>query len=236
MFVVRSVDAAGNANETRRAFSVTAPQQATADTDADAPTPTPTPTPSATRVVVAPAAGTISVRLPGARTFGPLDVTRDIPFGSEVDTRKGRVTLTALPTAGKPPETADFYDGLFTVHKVGGFIELRLSEKLTGCPKARKSTASAAQKKPKTRKLWGSGKGKFRTRGQYSAATVRGTTWLVQDTCTTTLTRVTQGVVAVNDFVEGRPSWSRRASATRARAKAPLKNSATPSSGVDAWA
>ena len=112
------------------------------------------------------------------------------------------MTLTALPTAGKPPETADFYDGLFTVHKVGGFIELRLSEKLTGCPKARKSTASAAQKKPKSRKLWGSGKGKFRTRGQYSAATVRGTTWLVQDTCTTTLTRVTQGVVAVNDFAK----------------------------------
>ena len=88
------------------------------------------------------------------------------------------------------------------MHKAGGFIELRLSEKLTGCPKARKSTASAAQKKPKSRKLWGSGKGKFRTRGQYSAATVRGTTWLVQDTCTTTLTRVTQGVVAVNDFAK----------------------------------
>ena len=28
-------------------------------------------------------------------------------------------------------------------------------------------------------KLWGSGKGKFRTTGKYSAATVRGTIWLV---------------------------------------------------------
>ena len=94
---------------------MTAPQQAQTPTPTPSATPTPTPTPSATRVVVAPAAGTISVRLPGARTFGPLDVTRGIPFGSEVDARKGRVTLTALPTAGKPPETADFYDGLFTV-------------------------------------------------------------------------------------------------------------------------
>ena len=119
---------------------MTTPQQAQPTPTPTPATPTPTPTPSATRVVVAPAAGTISVRLPGARTFGPLDVSKDIPFGSEVDARKGRVTLTALPTAGKPPETADFYDGLFTVHKVGGFIELRLSEKLTGCPKARKST------------------------------------------------------------------------------------------------
>jgi hypothetical protein len=218
VFVVRSVDAAGNANETRRAFSVTVPQ-AGQPTPTPTPSATPTPTPSATRVVVAPAAGTISVRLPGARTFGPLDVSKDIPFGSEVDTRKGRVTLTALPTAGKPPENADFYDGLFTVHKVGGFIELRLSEKLTGCPKARRSSASTAQKKPKTRKLWGSGKGKFRTRGQYSAATVRGTTWLVQDTCTTTLTRVTQGVVAVNDFAKRKTVLVKKGKRYTARAR-----------------
>jgi hypothetical protein len=76
-----------------------------------------------------------------------------------------------------------------------------LTEKLTGCPTSKRN-ASAAAKKPKTRKLWGDGKGKFRTKGQYSAATIRGTKWLVQDTCTTTLTRVAQGVVAVEDFVK----------------------------------
>ena len=78
-----------------------------------------------------------------------------------------------------------------------------LTEKLTGCPKA-KSSASAAAKKPKTRKLWGDGKGKFRTKGKYSAATVRGTKWLVKDTCTTTTTTVTQGVVQVEDFAKKR--------------------------------
>ena len=31
---------------------------------------------------------------------------------------------------------------------------------------------------------------------------MRGTTWLAQDTCTTTLTRVTQGVVEVRDLVK----------------------------------
>ena len=59
--------------------------------------------------------------------------------------------------------------------------ELQLSEALD----CRSRRASAAQKKPKTRKLWGDGKGKFRTKGRYAAATVRGTRWLVQDTCTT---------------------------------------------------
>ena len=47
-----------------------------------------------------------------------------------------------------------------------------------GAPRHRKKSggkASAAAKKPKTRKLWGNGKGKCRTRGQYGAATIRGT-------------------------------------------------------------
>ena len=85
---------------------------------------------------------------------------------------------------------------------LNGVTTLKLSEKLTGCPKGFQSSAGAAAVKKKSRKLWGSGKGNFRTEGKYSAATVRGTTWLVQDTCTTTLTRVTQGVVAVSDFAK----------------------------------
>jgi hypothetical protein len=49
-------------------------------------------------------------------------------------------------------------------------------------------------------KLWGNGKGKFRTTGKYSSATVRGTIWLTQDECDGTLTKVKRGVVQVRDF------------------------------------
>ena len=49
-------------------------------------------------------------------------------------------------------------------------------------------------------KLWGSGKGKFRTNGKYSSATVRGTIWLVQDRCDGTLTTVKRGTVSVRDI------------------------------------
>ena len=54
--------------------------------------------------------------------------------------------------------------------------------------KGARSAADAATKKKKgpksvLGKLWGSGKGKFRTDGKYSSATVRGTIWLVQDRC-----------------------------------------------------
>ena len=47
-------------------------------------------------------------------------MTKGIPFGSEVDARKGRVTLTALPTGRQAAETADFYDGLFTSTRSAG--------------------------------------------------------------------------------------------------------------------
>jgi CSLREA domain-containing protein len=172
------------------------------------PTPTPTATPTATpvpvpvfhkTVVVGKVSGTILVRKPGSSKFELLDTARDIPLKSTVDARKGVVVLTSVPKAGGTPETAKFYDGMFTVTQTGDITTLTLSEPLAPCS-SRKARAAAA--KPKTRKLWGDGKGKFRTRGQYSAATVRGTKWLVQDGCRYTLTRVAQGVVTVRDEVK----------------------------------
>jgi hypothetical protein len=206
VFFVRAVDAAGNDTTTQRAFTVTVPQQAT-PTPAPSPTPPPPPPPPPPgaaptfhqTVVVQPAGGTVLVRLKGTTKFVKLELIKGIPLGSEVDARKGRVKLTSSPRPGAPDESAIFYDGLFIVTQKGDITELSLSEKLAACKTSRK--AKAAAKKPKTRKLWGDGKGKFRTRGKYSAATVRGTKWLVQDSCAGTLTRVAQGVVSVNDFV-----------------------------------
>ena len=50
------------------------------------------------------------------------------------------------------------------------------------------------------RRLWGEGKGSFRTAGRRSTATVRGTQWLVEDRCDGTLTRVKRGRVDVRDI------------------------------------
>jgi hypothetical protein len=59
-------------------------------------------------------------------------------------------------------------------------------------------STSADNPKP-VRQLWGSAKGKFRTVGRYSAATVRGTVWLTQDRCDGTLTQVVESIVDVLD-------------------------------------
>ena len=124
-------------------------------------------------MVATTAGGTVLVKLPGTSKFVALRPGQELPYGTEIDTRKGRVTLTSIPKAGAPAETAVFYDGLFKISYAGGVTNLTLTEPLAACP--RKGRASTAAKKAKSRKLWGKGKGAFRTTGRYSAATVRGT-------------------------------------------------------------
>ena len=160
------------------------------------PVPTATPTPPPVRnqsVAATPVRGTVLVKLPRTSKFVPLDASV-IGNGSEVDTRKGRVEITT-----STGEKALFYDGIFKVSQSGGLTTLTLTEKLAPCPSRK---ARAAAKKPKTRKLWGDGKGKFRTKGQYSAATIRGTRWYVEDGCRYTRTKVAVGSVNVRDDVK----------------------------------
>ena len=184
------------------------------------PTPTPTPTPEPTpefrqSVVVEPVRGTVLVCPTRPTQCTPLRAGDDIKFGSTIDTRKGEVELTSLASAGGKPQTARFKDGLFKVVQSGAYTELQLNEELD----CRNRAARTAQKKPKARKLWGDGKGKFRTKGRYAAATVRGTKWLVQDTCTTTVVRVTQGAVTVRDQVRKRNVVVRKGKSYTARAR-----------------
>jgi hypothetical protein len=117
------------------------------------------------------------------------------------DTTKGRPHVTTSAGA-KKTQTADFYRGhfIFTQKKAKKPITvLSLSEPLA-CPKA--AHAAEAATKKKKRWLRGSGKSKFRTKGKNASATVRGTIWLTQDTCTTTLVHVKRGIVDVFDFAK----------------------------------
>ena len=59
------------------------------------------------------------------------------------------------------------------------------------------------------RRLFGDGKGSFRTRGRNAAATVRGTRWSVQDRCDGTLVTVQRGRVEVRDLVRRRTVFVR---------------------------
>ena len=100
-------------------------------------------------------------------------------------------------------QTADFYQGAFIVTQTGGskpITQLKLSTKLA-CPSSKKKAKTSAKRK-KVRRLWGDGKGRFRTRGRHGAATVRGTKWLTEDRCNSTKISVKRGTVVVRDFVK----------------------------------
>ena len=85
--------------------------------------------------------------------------------------RAARSSSPRSRSAGGTPEKAKFYDGIFSVTQSGAITDLTLNETLA--PARRPGTRG--RQEPKTRKLWGDGKGKFRTKGRYAAATVRGT-------------------------------------------------------------
>jgi hypothetical protein len=124
---------------------------------------------------------------------------KQVPLGTVIDTTHGRVTLTSAADTGGGTQHAWFYRGIFKVGQTKGskpITKLALAGPKPTCG----AHASAAKKKPKTRRLWGDGSGSFRTEGQFSSATVRGTRWVVVDECLGTLTVVTKGVVAVRDF------------------------------------
>ena len=141
------------------------------------------------------------------RRFVPLKDARQLPIGSFLDTRRGRARITSASTRKGKTFSGAFTAGVFQVlqsrkKKFKGLTELRLKgSSFRSCRPARRSQAAYAALSRRTiRRLRSNARGRFRTRGRHSAATVRGTKWTVTDRCDGTLTKVTRGKVAVRDF------------------------------------
>lgn len=137
--------------------------------------------------------------------FAPLTAASAVPVGSTLDARAGVVTLTSAKDLSGGLQTAEFTGGVFKVGQKRGrsmTTVLSLAGKLQ-CPQGKAARAAAASRRP-PRRLWGSGHGRFTTRGRNSQATVRGTIWSVEDRCDRTITHVERGLVSVTDFVHHR--------------------------------
>jgi hypothetical protein len=159
--------------------------------------PPPTPTQN---VNVTPVSGEVFVKLPGSTQFVPLTEPSQVPMGSQIDATRGRVELKSGRDAGVT-EVSTFYDGAFEMTQAAAadLVELRLIlGDFSVC--AQPSLQAANKNTRPIRRLWGNGKGKYRTRGKYSSATVRGTIWKTEDRCDGTLTKVDEGSVTVRDF------------------------------------
>jgi hypothetical protein len=212
---------------------------ATFKTAADPPPPPPV---LGKEVNALPVSGTVFVLLPGtghvsqahasaAKGVGfiPLTEARQLPVGTIFDATAGVARLTSATVVKGKPQTGDFGGGLFKVlqnRRERGLTELDLvvsAATTKTCPTVGKATGAAAKKalpKAVLNLLRASdNKGKFRTKGRFSSATVRGTQWTTSDRCDGTLTAVKRGSVVVSDFRRKRQIVVRAGRAYLAKAR-----------------
>jgi len=180
-------------------------------------------------VNVSPVSGTVLVALPTTATasfvrppletafaslskglhFIPLTEARQIPVGSTLETTAGIARITTATASVGKTQAGEFGAGIFKLlqnRKQKGLTELSIVDNHTAkqeCFTVGKKKAVVAAKHLSSKvlgRLNSSAHGKFTTRGQYSAATVRGTVWNVSNQCNGTLTKVVRGKVTVRDF------------------------------------
>lgn len=183
--------------------------------------------------------GDIYVKLPGTDEWVKLEKNALVPIGTIIDAANGYCVLTFANADGSLYE-GTFWGGVFQILQGDGaepyaILKLR-DDEFPGAPSQAGGTASAssirglitslfrppsyksktdksktaASKGKKKNKLWGKGKGKFRTSGDGSSASVRGTRWGVTNYANGTVTQVTSGVVVVRDFYRKRNITLRR--------------------------
>jgi hypothetical protein len=150
--------------------------------------------------------------------FVPLTEARQLPKGTQVDARAGTIRLVAAAAKGRKRQTGTFSGGVFSLAqdrrgKTKGLTTLSLLEgafrggpSFASCGRRASDTAGGGAQAARVshkvlQALLATAKGKFRTRGRFAAATVRGTAWGLRDRCDGTLTVVRRGTVAVSDFV-----------------------------------
>jgi Ca2+-binding RTX toxin-like protein len=159
--------------------------------------------------LVTPVNGSLQMSPAGIVRGVPLQDKVVLPLRSIVDTVAGAVKVASAPTSRKI-ETVTLEDGAFDITQTTAKTAITQFALRGGdfnvCPTAAGRRASAAAgKKASTktvRTLWANGKGRFRTKGRYASATVRGTKWRTVDRCDGTLIKVERGAVSVRDLVK----------------------------------
>jgi hypothetical protein len=154
--------------------------------------------------VVAPTRGTLAMSPRGIVRRVPLQDKVVLPLKSIVDTVAGAVKVTSSATS-KKVQSVSLDSGAFDITQATGKLPVTQFALQGGdfgvCGAAARSGRATAAATKTVRKLWANGKGKFRTKGRYASASIRGTKWQIQDRCDGTLVTVARGAVTVRDLV-----------------------------------
>lgn len=165
-------------------------------------------------IVLDPVDGTTTVKPKAGGSTLALDSDENVPINSVVDTTSSEVLLTVEPEASGGVDRTSLSEGPFALRQVTTktkpITELVLKDLPPRCSskKAKKAggmfSEVARTAASSRRRLFARGRGRFRTRGRYGSGTKRGTVFLTEDRCDGTLFKVTEGQIAVRDFVTGK--------------------------------
>ena len=136
-------------------------------------------------VVVRPLSGAVRVKTPGAASYAPLAAGANLPVGTLVDTRAGRIRLQSARNTRGRTQSGTFWGGVFQIRqsrRSRGMTALHLRGGSFRRCGARAGVSVLAResggRRRVVRRLWGKDKhSRFRTHGRDSVATVRGTRW-----------------------------------------------------------
>jgi Bacterial Ig-like domain (group 1) len=185
-------------------------------------------------VNVAVLSGVVRVKLPAGASLRPVlglaqspgfvQLTRpvQIPVGSVVDAKRGTVGLTSASDLQGGTQNGSFKAGRFRIlqrRTARPITQLKMTGGSFSACRRNVNRSSARIAARRIRRLSGNARGRFRTRGRNSSATVRGTSWTMADQCNGTLTRVRSGSVRVRDFAKNRTVTLRRGRSYLARPK-----------------
>jgi Ca2+-binding RTX toxin-like protein len=170
---------------------------------------------------VEPMRGTVRLQLPGASRFVPLREAVEVPIGSTLDARKGTVSVVTTKRRGGAVQEGRFRGGPFTVRQrrvARPVTQLRLTRVRSAT--CRGSTRGRANARVRlVARIAKKRRGSTQVRGRYSVGGSYGTTWLTEDRCDGTLTRVMSGTVRVQDLRRHRTVVVRAGRSYLARAR-----------------
>jgi hypothetical protein len=139
--------------------------------------------------------GVVFVKRRRDRRAHRLRRTATIPVGSTIDATRGRVRLISATRRRGVTQSGVFSEGAFVAGQ--GRSSALTDLTLTGGGLSRCRGQGATASRSPRRRLAGNAHGSYRTKGGYSAGTLRGTVWLMEDTCKATTTTVRRGEALV---------------------------------------
>jgi hypothetical protein len=139
--------------------------------------------------------GKVLIKPPGTSAFERLTSPREIPLGTRLDTRVGKVKLATADREGRITTTTAS-EGIFTLSQTSTSTDLTMPA--PRCPRARASTAYRLPPPDRSR-LKTKVNGPLRVHGRHTVASAYGTTWTTTLTCSKTTVKVTEGRVIVRN-------------------------------------